>query len=44
MIEEVISNYHKIKKTTWNHKLKVRQNYSIEYMCSNLLEIYTENK
>lgn len=41
-IEEVISKYNEIKKVTWNHKQKVRQNYSIEYMCSCLLEIYTE--
>ena len=41
-IEEVISKYDEIKKATWNHKLKVRQNYSIEYMCSCLLKIYTE--
>lgn len=41
-IEEVISKYSEIKNATWNHKLKVRQNYSIEYMCSSLLGIYTE--
>ena len=41
-IEEVISKYDDIKKATWKYKLKVRQNYSIEYMCSRLLRIYTE--
>ncbi len=41
-IEEVISKYDEIKKATWNQKLKVKQNYSIEHMCTCLLEIYTE--
>lgn len=41
-IEEVISEYDEIKKVAWDHKLKVRQNYSMECMCSRLLEIYTE--
>ena len=38
----VISKYDDIKKATWKYKLNVRQNYSIEYMCSRLLRIYTE--
>ncbi len=41
-IEEVISKYDEIKKAPWNQKLKVKQNYSIEHMCTCLLEIYTE--
>ena len=41
-IEKVILNFNEIKKTTWNHKQKVKQNYSIEFMCNQLLEIYTE--
>lgn len=41
-IDEVILKYSEIKKTAWHYKSKVKQKYSIEYMCNRLLVIYAE--
>ena len=42
-LEEVISNYTEIKKITWEHRIQVRNNYSIEYMCKKLVKLYKKN-
>lgn len=42
-IEEVISHYNEFKSIAWNHRMKVRANYSIERMCDKLLDVYGQN-
>lgn len=42
-IEEVLSEYDKFKTSVWNHRMQVREKYSIEHMCDCLLNVYCQS-